>query len=285
MRMQAIQPTRHGTYHDSAQHPHHSPHVLSCSRRLVVAQHPFQIPTLTVIAARSWPRRAGQSVKMIVEPTWRVHVGTWLRFFVGNRLGPYHAMPQHVINGILNLADGQRDTALNTRCDTSTPQLTHSRSYCHGVLCYVCCSVSSDDVLFDMGCGDGRLLIEAAKQRRVRQAVGIELNPTLARLAEQNIRAFTALAPPSQLSVQHCDARTADVSPATVVTLYLSHRGNRQLRQLLSTQLLRQPRCRVASFCFDMDGWTPARRSTVSGIPLYLYNSHSIGERARREAG
>ena len=44
---------------------------------------------------------------MIVEPTWKVHVTTWLRFFIGNRLGPYHAMPQHVINGIINLADGR----------------------------------------------------------------------------------------------------------------------------------------------------------------------------------
>ena len=35
-----------------------------------------------------------------------MHISTWLRFFIGNRLGPYHAMPQHVIDGMLNLADG-----------------------------------------------------------------------------------------------------------------------------------------------------------------------------------
>jgi len=192
---------------------------------------------------------------MIVEPTWKVHVTTWMRFFIGNRLGPYHAMPQHVIDGILNLAD-----------------------------------VSSEDVLYDMGCGDGRLLIEAAKQRRVRQAVGIELNPTLAQLAQHNIQSFTSSIPhtqqpPSHLSIQHSDARTADISPATLITLYLSHRGNRQLRPLLTSQLLRQPKCRVASFCFDMEGWTPIRQSRVSGIPLFLYNQHSISDTLKKEAG
>ena len=154
----------------------------------------------------------------------------------------------------------------------------------------VCCSVSSDDILYDMGCGDGRLLIEAAKQRRVRRAVGIELNPTLAQLAEQNVRTFLSSLPaspplPPTLSIQATDARTADVSPATVITLYLSHRGNRQLRPMLCSQLLRQPKCRVASFCFDMDGWTPVRQSQVSGIPLYLYNHTSISDKLRREAG
>ena len=44
----------------------------------------------------------------LLVPSWRVHVSTWLRFFVGNRLGPYHAMPQHVIDGLLTLADGHR---------------------------------------------------------------------------------------------------------------------------------------------------------------------------------
>ena len=41
-------------------------------------------------------------------PSWRVHVATWLRFFAGTRLGPYHACPQHVIDGLLKLADGRR---------------------------------------------------------------------------------------------------------------------------------------------------------------------------------
>ena len=143
--------------------------------------------------------------------------------------------------------------------------------------------MSSDDVLFDLGCGDGRLLIEAAKQRGVRQAVGVELNPKLAQLAAQNITAFTSSLPvshpprpPPALSIQHSDARTCDVSSASVITLYLSRRGNKQLKPLLSTQLLRHPACRVASFCFDVSGWTPVREARVSGIPLFLYDQRSI---------
>ena len=145
-------------------------------------------------------------------------------------------------------------------------------------------------MLYDLGCGDGRLLIEAARQRAVHRAVGIELNPTLAQIAQHNIRLFTTSSRPSShplsaLSVQHTDARTADVSAATVITLYLSHRGNRQLRPLLTSRLLQQPKCRVASFCFDMDGWTPVRQSRVSGIPLFLYNQQSISDKRSREAG
>ena len=257
--------------------------VQSCNRSVASA-------TVTVQATASAGRRfVSQSFAMILEPTWKVHVTTWLRFFIGNRLGPYHAMPQHVIDGLLNLADGWR---MYCAC-TSMSALLPNRLTSHFVAAVcVCRSVSSDDVLYDMGCGDGRLLIEAAKQRRVKQAVGVELNPTLAQLAEQNIQTYltssfppSSTHPPPALSIQHTDARTADVSPASVVTLYLSHRGNRQLRPLLSRQLLRQPKCRVASFCFDMDGWTPVKQSRVSGIPLYLYNQHSISDKLKREAG
>ena len=79
----------------------------------------FELPAGAVVLPPAILRRPLLSrvlVEMLAEPTWRVHVSTWLRFFIGNRLGPYHAMPQHVINGLLNLADGTR------------PQRTHDSS-------------------------------------------------------------------------------------------------------------------------------------------------------------
>ena len=98
-------------------------------------------------------------------------------------------------------------------------------------------SVSSTDVLMDVGCGDGRLLLEAARQRRIAEGVGVEVNPVLAALAQRNVDAFTAAHPhlPSRLSIVQCDARRLpSLGSASVLSLYLSQRGNRQLRPLLA---------------------------------------------------
>ena len=138
----------------------------------------------------------------------------------------------------------------------------------------------SSDVLFDVGCGDGRLLLEAARQCRIARGVGLELNATLAALAQRNVDAFARAHPalPSLLSVRHCDARTANLSDATVLTLYLSERGNKQLRPLLGSHLRRTPGSRVVSFCFDIPGWRPIRSATVSGIPILLFDAQSLGD-------
>ena len=139
--------------------------------------------------------------------------------------------------------------------------------------------MGSADVLYDVGCGDGRLLLEAARQRRIAQGVGLEVNPTLAALAQSNVDVFSAAHPhlSSRLSVVHCDARRVDsLGSASVVTLYLSERGNRQLKPLLARHLRQQPGSRVVSFCFDMPAWRPRRRAQVSGIPLYLFDANSL---------
>ena len=140
-------------------------------------------------------------------------------------------------------------------------------------------SVSSTDVLMDVGCGDGRLLLEAARQRRIAEGVGVEVNPVLAALAQRNVDAFTAAHPhlPSRLSIVQCDARRLpSLGSASVLSLYLSQRGNRQLRPLLARHLLHQQGSRVVSFCFDIHPWRPIRQAKVSGIPLYLFDATSI---------
>ena len=127
--------------------------------------------------------------------------------------------------------------------------------------------------------------MEAARQCRIRRGVGLEMNPALASLAQRNVAAFAAANPhlPSHLSVVRCDARQADLASASILTLYLSERGNRQLKPLLGRHLCRHPHSRVASFCFPIPGWSPIRQVKVSGIPLLLFTQHSVDEETRRE--
>jgi hypothetical protein len=114
----------------------------------------------------------------------------------------------------------------------------------------------------------------------------LEVNARLAGLARSNVASFSLSHPhlPSLLSVLHCDAREADLSPASVLTLYLSERGNRQLKPRLARHFIARPSSRAASFCFEIPGWRPIRRAKVSGIPLLLYTAESLDEHGRRQA-
>ena len=113
--------------------------------------------------------------------------------------------------------------------------------------------VKSGDVIYDIGSGDGRIIIQAAKKYGVR-GVGIEIDPDLVQKAGDN--AFRE-------KVDHLvefraqDAFTADVSPASVVTLYMLPEFNAKLRPLLEKQL--RPGSRVVSHDFEIQGWVPDR--------------------------
>ena len=111
--------------------------------------------------------------------------------------------------------------------------------------------VTSDDVVYDLGSGDGRIVIEAA-QRFGARGVGIDIDPQ--RIAEANANAERA-------GVQHLvqfieqDALTVDVSEATVVTLYLLSSSNMKLRPLLTKAL--PVGARIVSHAFSMGDWEP----------------------------
>jgi cyclopropane fatty-acyl-phospholipid synthase-like methyltransferase len=112
--------------------------------------------------------------------------------------------------------------------------------------------IKKGDVLYDMGSGDGRIVIEAAKQYGVR-GVGIDLNAELVAKARDNA---------AKESVSHLvefraqDGLTVDISEATVVTLYMFKWFNNALRPKL--QKLR-PGSRVVAHDFDIDDWKPTR--------------------------
>ena len=112
-------------------------------------------------------------------------------------------------------------------------------------------SIKTGDLLYDLGSGDGRVLIAAAKKYRIR-AVGFEVDPGLVKLAREKIEREKL---EQMVEVRHQDFLTADLSSASVVTLYLSHDGNQALKPILLRQL--QPGARVVSYTFDMGDWPP----------------------------
>jgi ribosomal protein L11 methylase PrmA len=129
--------------------------------------------------------------------------------------------------------------------------------------------VTKADVVYDLGCGDGRIPIAAAKKYGAR-GVGLDIDPR--RIEESRANAKAA-------GVEHLvefrleDVMTADVSGASVVTLYLLSSSNAKLRPILRKQL--RPGSRIVSHAFSMGTDWPADRvdrfTTLAGDEITLY--------------
>lgn len=119
--------------------------------------------------------------------------------------------------------------------------------------------VDADDVIYDLGSGDGRLVITAA-QRFGARGVGIEIEPDLVEQATVNAEAAGVA---DRVEFRQQDLFQTDFSNATVVTLYLLPEVNLQLRPLLFEQL--QPGTRIISHSFDMGDWEPEETEVVQG--------------------
>jgi len=125
--------------------------------------------------------------------------------------------------------------------------------------------VTESDTVYDLGSGDGRIPIAAAKQHGAR-GVGIEIKPDLVQRARKRAK----LAGVQDLvEFRRQDLFEADFSDATVVTMYLFPEVNLRLRPMLFEQL--DPGARVISHSFDMDGWQPDSTVNVAGDVLYLW--------------
>ena len=109
--------------------------------------------------------------------------------------------------------------------------------------------VTKDDIVYDLGSGDGRIVIAAAKKYGAR-AIGIEIDPVRVKEARENARQAGV---ERLVSFRLEDATTANISDATVVTLYLLSSGNDQLKPTLERQL--KPGTRIVSHAFGMSGW------------------------------
>jgi cyclopropane fatty-acyl-phospholipid synthase-like methyltransferase len=123
--------------------------------------------------------------------------------------------------------------------------------------------VKPGDLVYDLGSGDGAIIIRAARKYGVR-GVGIEIDPGLVEKARNH--AFRE-------KVEHLvefrvqDALTVDVSPATVVTLYMLPEFNAKLRPILDRQL--KPGSRVVSHDYPIEGWIPDKVERVKGDFLH----------------
>lgn len=119
--------------------------------------------------------------------------------------------------------------------------------------------VQKDDVLYDLGSGDGRIVITAAQKYGTR-GTGIDINPE--RISEANANAQKA-GVTDKVTFRQQDLFKTDLSDATVVTLYLLPDINLKLRPQLFRQL--KPGTRIVSHDFDMGEWKPERVVQVQG--------------------
>jgi protein-L-isoaspartate O-methyltransferase len=151
-----------------------------------------------------------------------------------NSLAPYVVSPQHVVELMLEMAN-----------------------------------VKPNELVYDLGSGDGRILITAAQRFRAK-AVGIEIEDALARNSEQKI---ASMGLQDRIRVVHADLRNVDLSPADVVTMYLMTESNEIIKPKLEQTL--RPGTRVVSHDYRVPGWKANREEKAEayahGHMIYLY--------------
>ncbi len=169
-----------------------------------------------------------------VLPAGAQHLGAGRRTDFSKSLAPYVPSPKLIVNKMLDVS-----------------------------------RIRPGETLYDLGCGDGRILIAAVEEKKAK-AVGVELSPQLAsqsreNIVRRNIGEAARVIEGNELEV--------DVSPADVVTLYLLTSSNDKLRPILERQL--KPGARVVSHDFEVRGWAPSQVEKVEAHgrvhTIYLY--------------
>lgn len=125
--------------------------------------------------------------------------------------------------------------------------------------------VGPGDLLYDLGCGDGRIIIAAA-QRYGARGVGVDINPRRIQESRYNARR-AGIDDRAEFLV--CDLFGLDIGKATVVTLYLLSSVNMRLRQKLFTEL--RPGARIVSHEFHLGDWPPDHAVEAEGQPVFCW--------------
>jgi SAM-dependent methyltransferase len=126
-------------------------------------------------------------------------------------------------------------------------------------------NVTANDVIYDLGSGDGRIPITAAKTYGAR-GVGIDIDPQRIREATENLKNAGV---GDKVRFLNQDLFTTDISQATVVTLYLLPSLNLKVLPKLNKEL--KPGTRVVSHAFDMGDIKPERTENINGRTIYLW--------------
>ena len=126
-------------------------------------------------------------------------------------------------------------------------------------------NVTKNDIVYDLGSGDGRIPVTAAKKYGAR-AVGIDIDPQRIKEANENVAKNNV---GDKVKIMNADLFTTDISEATVVTLYLLPSLNVKLMPKLMKEL--KPGTRIVSHAFDMGDWKPEKELDVNGRKVYFW--------------
>jgi SAM-dependent methyltransferase len=127
--------------------------------------------------------------------------------------------------------------------------------------------VKPGETVYDLGCGDGRIVITAATKFSAR-AVGVEIRRDI---YETTLARVSSLGLSDKVLIVHGDALKTNLATADIVTLYLLTSSNERLRPVLEAQL--RPGARVVSHDFEIRGWRPSQteKVLVAGRPHMIY--------------
>ena len=126
-------------------------------------------------------------------------------------------------------------------------------------------NVGKDDIVYDLGSGDGRIVIAAARDYGAR-GVGIDVNPRRIREARENAEKDNVT---DRVIFIQGDFFVEDISEATVVTLYLLSEINLQLKPKLLNEL--EPGTRIVSHSYSMGDWQPEKALTINNKKIYYW--------------
>jgi cyclopropane fatty-acyl-phospholipid synthase-like methyltransferase len=127
------------------------------------------------------------------------------------------------------------------------------------------------ETLYDIGSGDGRILITAVQQFDVSQAVGVEMRSDLVKKAREAVEKIRLT---DRIKIFHKNVFEVDVSTADIITLYLTTTGNNKLKPKLEKEL--KPESRVVSHDFSFPDWKSARVESFGGHTIYLYRMSEV---------
>ena len=126
---------------------------------------------------------------------------------------------------------------------------------------------SKDDVLCDLGCGDGRILTTAVKDFGVKAAVGYEIREDLFKTASAEVQKQNLL---EKVRIFNKDLFSADLKETTLITLYLTTYANERLKPKLRAEA--RPGSRIVSHDFMINGWKPTRKENYNEHTIYVYS-------------